>query len=393
MYMQNGLQSLSYVSKKRAMRLLFAFCISCCMLQVSAQDHYLFIGTYTSNGSKGIYVYKFDSKTGEASWVSNTDSSSNPSFLAVTRDGKYVYAVNEVSRDKSGFVASYSFDEATGKLSFINKQSSGSENPCHVSVTKDGKWVATANYTGGSLAIFPVNADGSLQPFAQHLVHTGKGTNPQRQEKPHVHSVFFSPEEKYLFSPDLGLDQISIYQFDNTAKEPLSPAPVPFTASQPGTGPRHIEFSPGGKYMYLLEEMGGAVDVYDYKNGEVKFIQRVPTHPADYTGQPGSADIHISPDGKHLYASNRGDENNLAIFSINPVTGMIANVGYQSAMGTGPRNFMIDPSGNFVLVANQKTNNIVIFRRNKMTGLLQETGKQIEIPSPVCLKMLKHGFN
>lgn len=374
------------------MRLLFALLISCFVLQVTAQDQYLFIGTYTSNGSKGIYVYKFNSQTGDASWVSNTDSSSNPSFLAVTRDGKYLYAVNEVSRDRAGFVASYAFDTTTGKLSFLNKQSTGSENPCHVSVTKDGKWVAVANYSGGSLAMLPVNKDGSLQPFAQHLVHTGKGFNPQRQDKPHVHSVFFSPEEKYLFSPDLGLDMISIYQFNPTAKEPLQPAAVASAATQPGTGPRHLEFSPGGKYMYVLEEMGGAVNVYDYKNGEVKFIQRVPTHPADFKGQPGSADIHISPDGKYLYASNRGEENNLAIFLINPINGMIANVGYQSTLGNGPRNFMIDPSGNFVLVANQKTNNIVIFRRNKFTGMLQDTGKKIEIPSPVCLKMLKHSF-
>lgn len=374
------------------MRLLFAAFLFSLVLQAPAQDHYLFIGTYTNTGSKGIYVYKFDSNTGELSWVSNTDSSANPSFLAVTADGKYLYAVNEVSRDRSGFVASYAFDAANGKLSFLNKQSSGSENPCHVSVTKDGKWVAVANYTGGSLAMLPVNTDGSLQPFAQHLVHEGKGFNPQRQEKPHVHSVFFSPEEKYLFSPDLGLDMISIYKFDGAAKEPLQPAANPQVATQPGAGPRHLEFSPGGKYMYVLEELGGAIDVYGYNDGEATFIQRVPTHPSDYKGQPGSADIHVSPDGKFLYASNRGDENNIAIYAINPVNGMIANLGYQSTLGTGPRNFMIDPSGNFLLVANQKTNNIVIFRRNKFTGMLSETGKQLEIPSPVCLKMLKHAF-
>lgn len=371
------------------MRFLFALCTSCLFLHASAQDPYLFIGTYTSNGSKGIYVYKFNSTTGDVSWVSNTDSSSNPSFLAVTKDGKYLYAVNEVSRDKAGFVASYAFDRSAGTLTFLNKQSSGSENPCHVSVTKDGKWVATANYTGGSLAVFPVKNDGSLEPYAQHIVHSGKGLNPQRQEKPHVHSVFFSPDEKYLLSPDLGLDQVSIYQFDPHAKEPLTPAATPFAATPAGTGPRHLVFSPGGKYLYVLEEMGGAVDVFDYKNGEVHFLQRVLTHPSDYTGQPGSADIHISPDGKFLYASNRGDENNIAIFAVSPVTGMLANVGYQSTLGTGPRNFMIDPSGNFLLVANQKTNNIVIFRRNKFSGMLDATGKQIEIPSPVCLKMLK----
>lgn len=371
------------------MRYVLILCITCLAFFASAQERYLLIGTYTGNGSKGIYVYKFNETTGEAKWVSNTDSSANPSFLAVTPNAKYLYAVNEVSRDKAGFVVSYSFDANTGRLTFINKQSSGSENPCHIAVTNDGKWVTTANYTGGSLAVFPVNNDGSLQPFSQHILHEGKGVNPQRQEKPHVHSTFFSPDEKFLFTPDLGLDQISIYQFNPKNNKPLTPAAVPFVTTEPGAGPRHIEFSPGGKYMYAIEEMGGAVDVYTYDNGKAGFVQRVFTHAPDFKGQPGSADIHISPDGRFLYASNRGEENNIAIFAISPVNGMLANVGYQSTLGTGPRNFMIDPSGNFLLVANQKTNNIVIFRRNKMSGMLTETGRQIEIPSPVCLKMLK----
>lgn len=375
------------------MRYLFTLCIACFVHLVSAQDHYLFIGTYTSNGSKGIYVYRFNEATGEAKWVSNTDSAANPSFLAITPDARYVYAVNEVSRNQSGYVAAYAFDKTNGRLRFLNRQSSGSENPCHVSVTKDGKWVTTANYTGGSLAVFPVNNDGSLQPFAQHIVHTGKGANPQRQEKPHVHSTFFSPDEKYLFTPDLGLDQVSIYQFNHSVSQPLIPAPTPFVATPPGTGPRHIEFSPGGKYMYVIEEMGGAVDVYAYEAGVPKLVQRVPAHPADFKGQPGSADIHLSPDGRFLYASNRGEENNIAIFAVSPVNGMLSNIGYQSTLGVGPRNFMIDPSGNYLLVANQKSNNIVIFRRNKMSGILTETGKQIEIPSPVCLKMLKEPVN
>ncbi|MEO8174124.1 MAG: lactonase family protein [Sediminibacterium sp.] len=369
------------------MRSLLTLFICLCVFSLSAQDFYMFVGTYTSGKSKGIYVYKFNANNGEVQYVSNTDSSANPSFLAIAPDGKHLYAVNEINRSQAGLVAAYDFDPATGKLSFINQQSSGSENPCHISITKNGKWLAVANYSGGSLATFPVNADGSLQPFSQHIVHTGKGFNPQRQEKPHVHSVFFSPDEKYLLSPDLGLDQVFVYQFNTKAVKPLTPAVNAKT--EPGMGPRHLDFSPDGKYMYVIEEMGGAVDVYAYKNGVTSFIQRIASHPADFKGQPGSADIHVSPDGKFLYASNRGTENNIAIYSINTATGRLINVGYQSTMGEGPRNFMIDPTGNYLLAANQKTNNIVVFKRDLATGLLQQTLQQIEVPNPVCLKMLK----
>ena len=369
------------------MRLLLSFCFTLVSLFVSAQHYYLFIGTYTTGGSKGIYVYDFNAKTGETKWISNTDSAANPSFLTIAPDGKHIYAVNEISRSQAGLVAAYAFNPASGKLRLINRQSSGTENPCHISITKNGKWLAVANYTGGSLATFPVNADGSIQPFTQHIIHSGKSINPARQEKAHVHSVFFSPDEKFLFTPDLGMDQVTAYQFNPNNSQPLTPAAVPYISAEPGTGPRHLDFSPNGKFMYVIEEMGGTVSAYAYQNGTAKRIQRIATHPADFKGQPGSADIHISPDGKFLYASNRGDENNLAIFAI-AVDGTLTAVGYQSAMGAQPRNFIIDPTGNFLLVANQKTSNIVMFKRDKATGLLQLLSKQLDIPNPVCLKML-----
>lgn len=371
------------------MRLLLVFCFNILMLAVSAQDYYLFVGTYTGGKSKGIYVYKFNAKNGELEWVSNTDSAANPSFLTIAPDGTHIYAVNEVDRNQSGLVSAYKFNKATGELSFINRQPSGSANPCHISITNDGKWLAVANYSGGSLAMLPVNGDGSVGAIAQHIIHHGKSVNPQRQEMAHVHSVFFSPDQQFLFTPDLGMDQVSIYRFNGKNKQPLKPAPEPFIATNPGTGPRHIDFSPNGKFIYLIEEMGGSVNVFAYSKGTAKFVQRIATHKADYKGLPGSADIHLSPDGKFLYASNRGDENNLAIFSVDTVSGKLHSVGYQLTQGMQPRNFMIDPTGNYLLVANQKTNNIVVFKRNKETGLLQATLQQIEVPSPVCLKMLK----
>lgn len=370
------------------MRTLLAIFACLPFTPVSAQHYYLFVGTYTSGQSKGIYVYDFDASNGSLTWVSNTDSASNPSFLTVAPDGKHIYAVNEVSRQQTGYVAAYGFDPSNGKLSFINRVPSGSENPCHVSITKDGKWLAVANYSGGSLAVLPVNTDGSVAPLAQHIVHTGKGTNPQRQEKPHVHSVFFSPDEKYLLSPDLGLDRVYIYQFDKTAASPLTPAKQAYAECLPGTGPRHLEFSANGKKVYLVEELGGAVTVFDYQDGVLTPIQHMVTHLTDYKGQPGSADIHLSPDGKFLYASNRGEENNIAVFDVSKPGGYIKMTNLQPSGGEQPRNFMIDPTGNYLLAAHQKTGNIVVFKRNKSNGSLTKVN-EIEVPNAVCLKMLK----
>lgn len=357
-------------------------------ISVFSQDYNLLIGTYTNTGSKGIYVYRFNTTTGEAKWVSNTDSASNPSYLAITPNGKYVYAVYEDGGQKGGQVSAYAFDKRSGGLKLINKQVSG-DHPCYVSVTKDGKWVTAGNYSGGSLAVFRVNSDGSLKPAAQTIQHEGNGASKSRQEKPHVHATVFSPKEDYLFVPDLGIDKVMIYKFNPSSAQPLTPAQTPFTEVKAGNGPRHFTFHPNGKFAYLIEELSGSVSAFQYGNGKLTAIQNIITHPEDYKGDIGSADIHLSPDGKFLYASNRGGENTITIFSVNPSDGKLKLVGYQSTMGQTPRNFMIDPTGNFLLVANQKTNNIVIFKRNKSTGTLEATGKQIEIPAPVCLKMVK----
>jgi len=353
-----------------------------------AQDFYLFVGTYTSGNSKGIYVYHFNSLTGNAEWVSNTDHADNPSFLTVAPDGKHLYAVNEVNKNGTGLVTAYTFDPINGTLSFLNQQSSGSQDPCHISITKDGRWLLVANYSGGSLASFPVEPNGAVHSFTQHIIHEGKSINEQRQEKAHVHSVFFSPDEKFLLTPDLGMDKVNIYRFDPNINSPLQNAAQKFISIAPGSGPRHLEFSPSGKFIYIIEELSGTVSVHSYHNGSTKFIQRIATHPSDFNGQPGSADIHISQDGKFLYASNRAKENNIAIFSIDQNKGTLTPIGYEPTKGEGPRNFSIDPSGNFLLVANQITSTVEIFKRDKNSGLLNHTGKSLSIPNPVCLKFL-----
>ncbi|MEI8110716.1 MAG: lactonase family protein [Chitinophagia bacterium] len=355
--------------------------------QLIAQHYYLLAGTYTGGGSKGLYVYDFDAATGKVSLISNTDSADNPSYLCISPDGNFVYAVNEVNRQQSGLVAAYRFNKTKGTLQFINRQLSGSENPCHISISRDAKWLLIANYTGGSLAALPIASDGSILPLEQHIIHTGKSVNEQRQENAHVHSVFLSPDEKFLLTPDLGTDQVGIYHFNGSAKQPLAEANPPYVASAPGSGPRHLEFTRNGKFVYVVEELSGTVTAYSFNKGKMKKIASYAGHLPGAITQHGSADIHLSPDEKFLYMSNRGDENNLAIFSVDAKSGFLTPAGITSTLGNHPRNFLIDPTGNYLLVGNMKSNEVVIFKRNQATGQLTESGR-FAIPSPSCLKML-----
>ena len=355
----------------------------------SAQNFYLLIGTYTQKGSKGMYVYRFNTTTGKAEWISNTDSAANPSFVIIAPDNKHVYAVNETGGKTPGTISSYAFDKYTGKLSFINQQPTGGDAPCHLAITKDNKWITVANYTGGSLSAFAVNKDGSLNPYSQLIQHEGSSVNNKRQEKAHVHETVFSPAEDYLFTPDLGTDKVVVYKFNSASAKPLTPAATPFVKINPGNGPRHITFHPNGKLAYVIEELSGTVEAFNYANGKLTLTQTLATHPADFKGQPGSAEVELSPDGKFLYVSNRGEENNIAIFSVNPVSGKLQWKGYQSTLGKAPRHFIMDPGGNYLLAANQDTDNIIIFKRNKQTGMLQETGNQIKVSMPVCVQLVK----
>jgi 6-phosphogluconolactonase len=353
-----------------------------------AQDYYLFAGTYTSGKSKGIYVYRFNGKTGEMQWVSNTDSCNNPSFLAIAPNGKHLYAVNEAG-EQPGRVSAFAFNASDGSLQLLNSQLSGGEAPCFVTVDKTGQWVLTGNYVSGSLAALPVNKDGSLAPYTQMITHTGSSINKSRQERSHIHASFLTPGQHFVMAPDLGTDKLMIYAFNRHARQPLQPAVHPYFAVMPGSGPRHLDFHPGRPYLYLVEELSGTVTAFRYHKSKLTKLQTIATHPADFKGQPGSADIHVSPDGKFLYASNRGEENNIAIFAIDTATGMLSSRGYQSLPGRGPRNFTMDPDGNFLLVALQQTNNIVVYKRDKDTGTLGAVPQQLELPNPVCLKLLR----
>jgi 6-phosphogluconolactonase len=261
-------------------------------------------------------------------------------------------------------------------------------HPCYITVDKSGKWVITGNYTSGTISVNPVNSDGSLIASNDSIKHFGKSVNTARQESPHVHSAILSKNNKYLYVPDLGIDKVMIYRFDNKSGK-LTEAEMPFVKTEPGAGPRHFEIHPNGKFAYLMKELTGSVSVYRVlKNGGLYLLQNISTLPRDFSGMSGSADIHVSPDGKFLYGSNRGESNTIGILKIEANTGLLKWVGHQSTLGKTPRNFNFDPSGNFLLVANQNSDEIVIFKRNKETGLLTDTGKRINILNPVCLKWI-----
>jgi 6-phosphogluconolactonase len=312
----------------------------------------------------------------------------NPSYLAIAPGGRFLYSVNETHGTEPGGVSAFSFDKATGKLTFIDKQASGGEDPCYISVDAGRKWALVANYSGGNFSALPIGADGSLHPLTELIQHTGTGPVKDRQEKAHVHSTILTPDGRYLVVADLGMDQLSILRFDPAAaKTPLTNAADPIVKIQPGYGPRHTAFCPGKPYAYNINELSGMVDAFHYSNGKFTLLQAISSHPAGYTGAIGSADIHVSPDGKFLYASNRGDANSIAIFSIDAATGRLTWKGVVPTGGKTPRNFLIDPTGHWLLAANQNGSNVVIFKIDNQTGMLTSTGKQLSVPAPVCLKM------
>lgn len=345
----------------------------------------LLIGTYTNTGkSKGMYVYDFDATTGSAS-LKNMVELVNPSFLTISADRNYVYAVTQTA-EREGAANAYAFDEATGELTFLNQQLAQANGPCHITIDSKGQYVIVSNYSDGKVSVFPVEKDGSLGTLVQLIEHEGSGPNPDRQQGPHVHSAFFSPDEKQLYVQDLGTDKVNIYDFQPENKQaPLVAAAQPFVKSAPGGGPRHAAVSRDGNYLYLIEEMIANVMVYAKTDGLLEPIQEISINEDGYEGSNGAADIELSPDGKFLYASNRGDANTLAIYAVNASDGKLTKVGNQSVLGQRPRNFTISPDGGYLLVANQGTDDVVIFSRDSNTGLLTDTGSRINVGAPVCL--------
>jgi len=381
----------------RAFSLLLVLLLST-LLAAPAQggEHgaYLFyVGTYTEEGSKskGIYVYRFDAETTEITPLGLAAETTNPSFVALHPNGRFLYAVNGVNfkGPNSGGVSAFSIDRVSGKLTFLNEVPSRGADPCYLTVDKTGKYVLVANYAGGSLAVFPVLADGKLGEASALLQHTGHGTNPERQEKAHVHSVDLSRDNRFAMVDDLGLDQLFVYKFDG-ATGTLTPNDPPFAELDPGAGPRHFVLSPTGKFAYVIAEMQSTVTAFsnDERTGTLHRLQTISTLPKGFAGQNDDAEIEIDPSGKFLYASNRGSDT-VTVFAIDPRKGTLTPLESTPTQGKVPRSFEIDPTGKFLFAANQKSDNIVVFRIDPKTGHLTPTGKVLDVGSPVCVKFLK----
>lgn len=347
--------------------------------QAQTQKLPLLIGTYTNScDSKGIYVYDFDTNTGDFVFKSAIEKVINPSYLTLSKDLEIVYSVNENGAEST--VSSFQFDSSSGKLIELNKQKAQGADPCYI--INDDKNVIVANYSGGNIAVFGKNNNGSLTEAKQVVQHKGKGIHP-RQGSAHVHMVYFSPDKKYVLSNDLGTDAVAIYEYHpNAGTEVLK---LKSTVAVPsGSGPRHLTFSKDGKFVYLLQELNGALSVFSFANGQLNKIQETTILAKDFKGNFTGADIHISPDGKFLYASNRGEANTISIFKILK-NGQLQRQSVVSSLGKGPRNFVIDPTGKFLLVAHQYSNEVVVFKRDTVSGAITDSGKRLELCSPVCM--------
>lgn len=297
-----------------------------------------------------------------------------------------MYAVSETgdSSGKGGKVFSFSFNKKTGMLKQLSRQSSGGNHPCYITIDKTGKWVLAGNYASGNFSILPAK-NGILGRPKKTVQHSGSGPDTVRQKSPHVHGIFMKKDNTGFFVTDLGTDKVMKYRFDAKTGN-ISPEKIPFVQISPGSGPRHLDLHPKLKTIYVLNELSGSIDVLKPSGTDIAIVQSIPSFPLYYRGPAGSADIHVSPDGRFLYCSNRGALHNIGIFSIDSVTGYLATLADQPALGERPRNFNFDPTGKFLLIANQNSDEIVIFKRDIQTGLLTDTGNRISVGKPVCIK-------
>jgi 6-phosphogluconolactonase len=355
------------------------------------RGYFVYVGTYTGADSKGIYGYRFDEGTGRLARVGVAAEVVNPSFAVTDPAHRYLYAVTEMNEQgpdpykTEGYISSFSIDPRTGSLIFLNKVSSGGGGPCHLLVDKTGRILFVANYGSGNVASFAIEGDGRIGKMTGKDQHSGSSVNPLRQQGPHAHAVVLSPDNRFLFVPDLGLDRILIYRVD-VAKRTFTLNNPSYVSVKPGLGPRHFVFGAEARFAYAVCEMGSSVVAfsYDHQSGTLTPVQTISTLPPDFYGEDNSAEIEVGPSGRCLYASNRGNDS-ITVFQIDMKTGLLNKIQIVPTQGKIPRNFVIDPTGRYLLVANQHSNNIVVFAIDSGNGKLTPTGRVLEAPSPISL--------
>lgn len=342
---------------------------------VQAQDTLpLLVGTYTDGGSCGIYSFRFDPMSGKAEKLDSLPLR-NPSFLTLSRDGRYVYAVGETD-DRQASLNTIRFDAKNGRMQLLSSAATEGKSPCYVAT--NGRLAVTANYSGGSMSVFRLEKGGAQATLTQRFPGAAGGPDLSRQEVPHVHCATFTPDGKYILSTDFSADRISSYRLRGTTVVANGIA----AQIAPSSGPRHLVFSRDGRFAYLISELSGKVTAFSYRNGRLKEIQTVVS---DSVGARGSGDIHLSPDGRFLYSSNRLKADGIAIFSVDSRSGKLTKVGYQPT-GRHPRHFNITPNGRYLLCACRDDNKIQVFRRDEKTGLLTDTRQDIPVSKAVCVQ-------
>lgn len=358
---------------------------------VSAEQFLLYVGTYTGAKSEGIYAYRFDSGSGEVTELGLAAKATNPTFLAVHPNGRFVYACNETDKwgaQPGGYVTAFKVEPATGRLTELNQQSSVGGGPCHLNVDGSGQNVLVANYGGGSVASLPLNSDGSLRPRTAYVQHVGSSVNPARQKEPHGHSVNLSPDNRFAFVADLGTDKIHAYAFDAGAGS-LTARPELDVVLPPGSGPRHFAFGPKGARAYVINEMLQTVTSLRYapKTGKLTAVDTISTVP-DAKPVPGNstAEVRVHPNGKFVYGSNRGHDS-IAVFAVGQ-GGKLTAIQHMPVGGKTPRNFNFDPSGRFLFAGHQGSDSFAVFTVDGKTGQLSATGKTFKVGSPVCFRFV-----
>ncbi len=369
---------------------LITFCLLTAlpMLQAGSSKYRVYFGTYTGAKSKGIYAASFDAATGQLGAPELAVETKSPSFLAVHPNERFLYAVGEgttLEGKRSGAVSAFALDKASGKLALLNQQPSGGLGPCHLALDSKGRCLMTANYGSGSIASLPVRKDGSLGEPASAIQHVGSSVNPQRQAGPHAHFITPSPDDRFALCCDLGLDQVLVYRLD-PKRATLAANDPPFATVKAGAGPRHLAFTPNGKFAFVINEMASTITAfgYDAKHGTLAERQTVSTLPPGHAGTNTScAEIAVHPSGKFVYGSNRGHDSIVA-FAVDAKAGTLRCVAHQPTGGKTPRHFAIDPTGQWLLAENQASDSVVVFHIDPQSGRLSPTGQSVEVPSPVC---------